>query len=155
MKIFSLAIFLMTFFLSCSNDRKVPAGILSKQKMEAMMWDMIRSGEFLSSYVFSRDTSIDKEIKSLEWFKEIYKIHHVSEAEFKKSYDYYRAHPVLMKELMDSLGKKHSVPEQIEQREPVVPDTTDKKAIIIQKPEKSVFKITDSLKKGTFRKRKD
>ena len=39
------------FFLlyACSDKDKLPEGVLPKQKMREIMWDMIRAGEFLNN----------------------------------------------------------------------------------------------------------
>jgi len=87
----------------------MPKGVLPKKKMQEVMWDMIRAGEFLNSYVY-KDTSIDKVAESQKWYSKIYQLHKITKTDFDKSYAYYQAHPVLMKELLDSLSKKQAQP---------------------------------------------
>ncbi|HKZ65001.1 MAG TPA: hypothetical protein VJ111_01530, partial [Chitinophagaceae bacterium] len=53
-----------SFLLSCSDKNKLPKGVLPKQKMQEVMWDMIRTGEFLNSFVLYKDTAIDKVAES-------------------------------------------------------------------------------------------
>lgn len=96
----------VVFTVACSDRDRVPEGILPKQQMQAVLWDMIRAGEFLEVYVFSRDTAIDKNAKALEWYDNVYRLHRVSKASFEKSYAWYRDHPLVMKEVLDSLSKK-------------------------------------------------
>ena len=91
---------------SCSNKGNVPDDVLPKQKMRDLMWDMIRSGEFLQSYVFSKDSTIDKVAESQKWHDKIYEIHKTDKATFERSFAYYKAHPVLMKEMLDTLARK-------------------------------------------------
>ena len=84
------------------------------------MWDMIRAGEFLNGFVFYKDTTVDKVAESQKWYDKIYQLHKITKSGFDKSYTYYQAHPVLMKELLDSLSKKQV---------PVKPATQDSVAI--------------------------
>src|SRR3990170_4802307 len=95
-----------SFLLSCSDKNKLPKGVLPKQKMQEVTWDMIRTGEFLNGFVLYKDTAIDKVAESQKWYNKVYQIHKITKADFEKSYAYYRDHPVLMKELLDSLSKK-------------------------------------------------
>lgn len=149
MKKYFLITFLFIFFNSCSDKNKIPQGILPKKKMEAIIWDMVRTGEFLTNYVF-KDTSIDKTAKSLEWFDKVYSFHHVTRYEFEKSYNYYKEHPVLMKEIVDSLEKKNpnSNPEPFliqEQKKSSIPDSIYKEKSVFQKRQDRLLMI-DSLK---------
>jgi hypothetical protein len=108
-KLFFLSAIIFVF--ACSDADKVPKDILPKQKMQAVLWDMIRAGEFLDIYAF-RDTVTDRNAKALEWYDNIYRLHQVSKTAFQKSYAWYRDHPSLMKEVLDSLSKKQTAPPQ-------------------------------------------
>ena len=92
------------FFLACSDNDGVPKGILPKAKMQEVLWDLIRAGEFVDGYI--KDTAGSKTNIALDWYDRVYKLHNTTESEFKKSYTYYKEHPALMKEVLDSLGKK-------------------------------------------------
>lgn len=98
------ALFLL-LFAACTR-RKVPAGIFPQEKMESVMWDMMRAGQFLNSFVLSKDTAVDKVKESRRWYEKVYEMHKTTKLEFDKSYAYYRNHPALMKEIMDSISKK-------------------------------------------------
>ena len=74
--------------------------------MREIMWDMIRAGEFLQSYVINKDSTINKVAESEKWYNKIYEIHKTNKAAFEKSYAYYKAHPILMKEMLDTLATK-------------------------------------------------
>ena len=105
-----LLFFLLLIPLACSRKQKLPEGILAQPKMQAVMWDMLRAGEFLSGYVYYRDTISSDAAVSKKWFDKIYQIHHISSDQFRKSFDYYTAHPAMMREIMDSLSKKPAPP---------------------------------------------
>jgi hypothetical protein len=144
-----LVIFTIIFFIACSNKNKVPKGILPKDKMEAIIWDMTRTGEFLTNYVF-KDSTINKTAKSLEWFDKVYSFHHVTKDEFEKSYEYYKKHPALLKQIVDSLEKRNpgNNPEPFwskEQKSSSIPDSTKKNSSLSQKKIDKAL-IMDSLK---------
>lgn len=102
-----LLIFLISLFaLACSDKNELPDGILPRQKMQDVMWDIIRAEEFLNGFVIYRDTSIDKIAESKKWYDKVYQLHKITKKDFDKSYAYYKDHPVLMKQILDSLSKK-------------------------------------------------
>ena len=100
-------IFLISpFALSCWDKSELPEGILPRQKMQEVIWDIIRAEEFLNGFIIYRDTSIDKIAESKKWYDKIYQLHKITKKDFDKSYAYYKDHPVLMKQILDSLSKK-------------------------------------------------
>ena len=103
--------------------------------MQAVLWDMISTGEFLTAYVLNKD-SVDKMAESSKLYGQALQFHHITREEFDKSYLYYRQHPALMKVILDSLSKKQLAP------------------IEIIKPEIDSVKKNDTLKlQDTLRKR--
>lgn len=121
MKKLSFLVCFAVFILACSDRDKVPKGILPKQKMQEVIWDILRAGELLEGYVF-KDTTPNKTNMALQWYDSIYALHHISKADFDRSYDYYRTHPELMKVILDSLSKK-TVPPEIVDSAQVKPDS--------------------------------
>lgn len=142
---------LPVFLLACSGGNEVPKDILPKKKMQAVLWDMMRAGEFLDAYVFPRDTTgMDKNAKALEWYENIYRLHQVSRAGFEKSYAWYRDHPAVMKEVLDSLSKQQANPPP--QPLPAVADTTvrrdtQNKARKIPTAGARIMQLNDSIKR--------
>lgn len=106
MKKLSFALLLLLAGITaCSDKNKLPKDVLPQPKMKAVMWDMIRAGDFLNNNVFYRDTGVDKIAESQKWNEKIFQIHHITREQFNKSYDYYQRHPQLMKAVMDSISK--------------------------------------------------
>jgi hypothetical protein len=95
----------LVFLVACNRGEKVPAGILPKEKMQVLMWDMIRADE-LVSYRSSMDSSIKLLPASISLYRSVFEIHKVSEKEFRESFRYYEAHPKLFKSVLDSLQRK-------------------------------------------------
>ena len=138
------------FLSACSDHDKVPGDILPKQQMQAVLWDMIRADEFLDGYVFPKNSAIDKKTMAVSWYDSIYKLHRVTRAGFEKSYAWYRQHPAVMKEVLDSLGAKKlpsSVPpgQASSQRDSLARrDSQNKRRII---PGKGKFRSSDSFRR--------
>lgn len=106
----------------------MPKNVLRQEKMQAVMWDMIRADQFLASFVFSRDTAVNKVAESHRLYDTIFAIHQVTKEEFRRSYEYYSTRPQLMKTLMDSVAlMQPAIPATASTDEPVIqpkPDTT-------------------------------
>jgi hypothetical protein len=101
--------FFINFFIllsGCSNKDTQAKGIISKKDMTSVLWDMTRAGEFLNGFVLYKDSSVNKTAVSNEWYEKIFRLHKTSLEEFNKSYAYYDSHPVLLKEILDSLSRK-------------------------------------------------
>lgn len=105
MKRYVLIFIPAVFILACSDKNKLPAGVMAGPKMQAVMWDMIRAGDFLNNYVFYKDANIDKTAESQKWNEKIFQMHKITRSEFDISYAYYQQHPQLMKVIMDSISK--------------------------------------------------
>jgi len=92
---------LFVFFNSCQNDR-IPKDVLPPEKMQAVLWDMIRADEFLVSYVL-RDTSFNRKDESIKMYETVFKLHDITKSTFEKSFKYYHQHPKILKPIMDTL----------------------------------------------------
>lgn len=91
---------------SCKNENKVPRNVLSQEKMEALLQDMMKTDQFLSDYVLNRDTSKKRETESIKLYNQVFTIHKVEAENFFKSLDFYQQHPSLLKDIFDSISKK-------------------------------------------------
>lgn len=107
MRIFLLFCCLITAGLvACSDKDKVPAGVLPPAKMDSVMWDMLRAGEFINGYVVAVDTGAARGSRSLAVYEEVLKIHKINRQQFDESLAWYQAHPDQMKQLLDTLSKR-------------------------------------------------
>ena len=119
---FAIAILMLT---ACEHKEVMPKDILSKAKMQDVMWSMINAGEFLNGYVLIKD-SIDKNAASAKVYGQVLQFHHITKQEFDKSYAWYRDHPDVMKSILDSLLKKQTISPGVSKR----PDTLQRKRLI-------------------------
>ena len=153
MRNFFIICLVSSLIYACSDKDKLPKGVLPKQQMREVMWDMIRAGEFLNGFVFDKDSSLNKISESEKWYEKIFQLHKISKAEFETSYAYYNGRPALMKEILDSLAKRQVYVK------PVVRDSTAVKDSINKKVNSTQTKDTlrgsrDSLRKKIIKMRK-
>jgi hypothetical protein len=107
-----LSLLAMLFIISCGEEEALPEDILPKQKMEAVLWDIILAGEYLSASIFVQDSALNKDSAKLKIYGRVFQVHQVTKSEFEKSYSYYRDHPELMRVIVDSLSKRQGVSSQ-------------------------------------------
>jgi hypothetical protein len=142
MRPFLLIIASFLFFASCGSKDEIPSGIITQDKMQAILWDMMRADQFLADYVLNRDSSKKKETESLKYYAKIFALHQVSKEDFEESFSFYRSRPALMKTMMDSI----SAPPQtatVQQPEPVTPVAIPDSVV---QPAKPVIRDTMPLK---------
>ena len=104
------AMIILVATCGCQSRQAVPADILSSDKMEEVLFDMLRSGHMVNNFILSKDSSINKDQAQIEWLNKVLIFHAVSEQQFKKSFSYYQQHPELMAKVMDSISKKEEDP---------------------------------------------
>lgn len=99
-----LLVLLLT--LAC-NQRSTPENLLSRDKMEDVLWDMMRADLFINNYMVIKDANLNKQQQGIEFYTQILKLHHVSQEQFRTSFEYYRSRPDEIKILMDSLSHRN------------------------------------------------
>lgn len=93
--------------LVACNSKRTPKGILEPAPMQDVLWDMLVAGEFLNGYVLLRDTGIHRLVKSNQVYGKVLALHKIDQETFDKSITWYREHPQLMKEVLDSMAARH------------------------------------------------
>jgi hypothetical protein len=112
---------LVMLVAGCGNKNGVPSGIIPQQKMQLVLWDMMRADQFLADYVLNRDTSLKKETESFKLYQQVFAIHKISKDEFQRSLSYYTEHPLLFKAIMDSISAPVDAPSKMIQPEVTTP----------------------------------
>src|SRR5689334_8272988 len=132
------------FIVACTSKNKVPKGILAKQEMEDVLFDLFRGGEMREGYVLPKDSSANKAAIAQAWYDEIFRLHNTDRTSFQKSYTWYKKHPEVMKELMDSISAK-----QINNPKPPGQATVDSAVLNRESRVRmdSALRAADSLKK--------
>lgn len=135
-----LLIITVVIVIAC-NRGKVPSGILPPEKMEAVLWDMMRADILVTNYMMTKDPTTVRDTAVTKLYHTIYSLHSISEEKFNKSFLYYKAHPELLKQVMDSIST---------QPQPVIKTDTDTVAV-----KKDSLQIRDSLLKQDSIRKKD
>jgi hypothetical protein len=97
---------LLILFLavSCTNKDSLPRGIIPKDKMEKILWDMIMADQYSTQYLVRDSARKNPKMETMKLYAEVFQIHHVSKEEFQKSFSYYLGRPDLTKIMFDSLS---------------------------------------------------
>jgi hypothetical protein len=90
----------------CSDKESVPKDVLSHDKMEAVMWDVIEAEQYAGNYLVKDTPRLDLKMESLRMYDEIFRLHQTSREQFRKSYAYYMGRADLAQALFDSLQNK-------------------------------------------------
>lgn len=101
----SAVLVILGLITGCSDKKHIPSGVLPREKMEDVLWDMIQADQY-SSFLTKDSTRIDIKLERLRLYDQVFRLHGVSRDQFRKSYDYYMAHPDLTQALLDSLQSK-------------------------------------------------
>ncbi|MBM3915613.1 MAG: DUF4296 domain-containing protein [Sphingomonadales bacterium] len=108
-----------TILMVCCSDKKVPSGVLPPDKMQEVVWDMMRADQFVVGFVLPKDSSLQRETEKIKWYNRVLAIHKVSERQFKESFRYYQTRPDLMAVIMDSISRKEDTAGQRPLRKPM------------------------------------
>lgn len=95
---------IVCFLASCTDKDKIPAGVLPKDKMEVVLWDMIQAERFRESFI--RDSSKDLKAETFTLYAQVFQTHNISRDEFIKSYKFYMSRPDIARDMFDSLSTK-------------------------------------------------
>ena len=100
---------LLLVAVACNRGPKLPKDILPQEKMEAVLWDMMRADEMVNLQ-YTKDTSINRLDSSTRLYQQVFALHATDAATFKKSFKYYQRNPDLLKPVFDSLQKRGYAP---------------------------------------------
>ena len=91
--------------ISCGKKNAVPADLLQPPKMQLVFWDIIRA-DALTNQQQKTFTSPEAIAANVQLQKQVFAIHGVTREDFYRSLDFYKAHPAIMKVMMDSMVVK-------------------------------------------------
>jgi hypothetical protein len=102
MRKMSILLLCLGLLCSCGNKDKLPAGVLKPQKMQAVLWDIIKADVFTTEFI-KKDSSKNAAIENSKLQQQIFAIHKITKADFYNSYDYYKENTVEFKKIVDSM----------------------------------------------------
>ena len=88
--------------VSCTDKDKIPKGVLAKEKMQKVLWDMIQAERFRETFI--QDSSKDLKAETFKLYAQVFEIHKVTKDEFVKSYKFYMGRPDIARDIFDSLA---------------------------------------------------
>jgi len=94
----------LAIFSACRNDDDIPRGIIPKENMSKILWDVIQADQFSTQYLLKDSAKWHVKSETMKLYDEVFKIHHISKAEFEKSLQFYLGHPDITKTMFDSLS---------------------------------------------------
>lgn len=90
---------------ACSRSRKVPSDVIGKDRMGRILYDIgLAEGAVETEYY--RDSSRNKDSLLRTQLDKVMAIHGTSREEFRRSYDFYKRNPLILKEVVDSLQSR-------------------------------------------------
>ena len=95
-----------SLLFSCSGGDHTPSGILGRQKMETILWQLMQTDEFTSAAFPLRDSIHNLTTERIRRYKQVFALNQTSKEEFEKSYRYYMAHPDITKVMFDSISSR-------------------------------------------------
>jgi hypothetical protein len=101
--IFTACIFLLA---ACKDDDSIPKGIIAKDNMGKILWDMIEADQYSIQYLTKDSARKTLKAETMKLYEEIFRIHHISKEEFQKSFQFYTSHPDITKTMFDSLSAR-------------------------------------------------
>jgi hypothetical protein len=127
----AVIIFFVFIIAACKDENRIPRSVLSQEKMQLVLWDMMRADQFLAEFVFKNDSTLNKRIESTKMYQDVLAIHGISQEKFSESFRFYQSHPALLKILMDSLNKKPiAIPKNDSLIPALIEDTIKSKPVI-------------------------
>jgi len=89
--------------VGCSDKDNIPSGIIPREKMEKILWDMVQADQYSSMYLWKDSARVNVKTETQKLYQEVFQLHQVSREEFSKSFTYYQEHPELTRNVFDSL----------------------------------------------------
>jgi hypothetical protein len=87
----------------CTDKDKPPSGILPREKMGNVLWDMIQADQYSAIYLVKDTARINLKTEDLRLYQQVFQLHGISRDEFRKSFQYYEDRPDQLRTLLDSM----------------------------------------------------
>jgi hypothetical protein len=96
----------MLMVAGCSEKDKVPSGVIAKDEMEKILWDMMLADQYSANYIVKDSAKVNVKIETLKLYEDVFRLHKVTRDEFRKSFEYYQGRPDITRTMLDSLQAK-------------------------------------------------
>ena len=121
-------LFISIVLMACSGPSPVPREFIAQDKMQTLLFDLIKADEMVDFYRVS-DSTYQPFAKRTALYDSVFGLHKVTRENFQRSLRYYQGRPDILKDMFDEMYKE-------------VTDTTKSKqpAIKLQK-RKGIMKV--------------
>lgn len=75
--------------------------------MQSVIWKLIQADVYTTEFL-SKDSGLNASTSNLQIQKGIFEKEKITKNQFQKSYDYYVAHPAMMRDILDTVLKRNS-----------------------------------------------
>jgi hypothetical protein len=99
-------LFCIVLIVGCSDKDKVPSGVLDKEEMGNVLWDMMQADQYAANYLVKDSSRVNVKMETLKLYEEVFRLHKITRDEFRKSFHYYQDHPDITRTMFDSLIAK-------------------------------------------------
>ena len=99
-----LTISCLSFLAGCSGPDSPPSGILSREKMQQVLWDMIEADQYTQLFLSRDSAKIDVKAVTAGHYEQIFLLYKTTRKQFDKSIQFYFSRPDIAKPLFDSLS---------------------------------------------------
>ncbi len=99
-------VFVSVWLTACGERFAQPAAVMPPEKMEAVLWDLLRADHFVTNYVANRDSSLANHAKGPQLYAAILKKHGITDSTLRISLDYYKNHPKQFYPILDSISQQ-------------------------------------------------
>ena len=91
--------------LACRNTTASGREILPQDTMRAVLWEMFEVDAYNDTRA-ATDSNFRHDSAFASLYTDIFKVHHLTREQFQDSYDYYLAHPEILRSMIDTLADR-------------------------------------------------
>jgi hypothetical protein len=95
----------MSLFIWACRGGDVPKGVFSQEKMEAVLYDIIRADEYADQSGLT-DSAFRRPAMRMALYDSVFHLHSIDKKDYEKSMKFYESRPDLLKVILDSLHSK-------------------------------------------------
>ncbi|MBZ4188395.1 DUF4296 domain-containing protein [Niabella beijingensis] len=99
---------LLIVALTCFACGGRPRDVLPREKMQAVLWDIAKGGEFVNGYVYYRHPDLNRALVNQQVLNQIFTLHKITKKEFEKSLEYYQRKPDIFVGMLDSINAQQT-----------------------------------------------
>jgi len=104
MRILMLCVILFCFS-TCNQKNNRQTGIIPRDKMETLMWDLTVADEYATTKS-EKDSTVKQKDERIRLYGEIFQLHQTNQQQVTESLRYYMGHPEIFKIMNDSISAR-------------------------------------------------